>query len=544
MKTVLTLLIMLGAVAIAPLHAALDLSVTELPTTWAAGEAPKEWKPGDVYVLEFWATWCGPCRKAIPHIERLHQELRDEGVHIIGVNAGEERSVKEIQNFLAKLPVSPTYPIALSRGEGLPEKLKVRGIPRTCVVIDGQVLWGGHPSQLTVDGLRILRATGSIEAMKAAQEKPVVPANGNPYATMLQFEKAADEAAARGDFKRAVALQLQAVLAHPLQQRLEKPYVPAVVPETNARVLTDAPATFTSELLGLELPSDPNALTVVTFWTYPWWEKAITQQSVPLLPGVREAHAFTAPYRSLTLVEEDARQDTTKLLAQMGHVDTDILYRPVVDRKVFKVDDKYKYPYVALFLEDELLYIGALEAMPSVFKGPLLSVEDYQTALAKTKALEEASKKLFLQVREGNKGTALETPLSTGYAALTLPYFFAEAHHANDVATAVPRVDKLAKLYANDPGVLDTLLKLIDSWPELNEATAAQQEKIALYLAETNPKIAPTYAVGYYLRAADCAKRLNAPDRATNYVQRAIHASGQTKRLRDFKDGIAPLPSF
>ncbi len=544
MKKFFAGLVGLCVMAATPLFAALDLAVSELPKEWAIGEAPTAWEKGDVYVLEFWATWCGPCRKAMPHIEALHQELQDEGVHIIGVNAGEKRSKQEIVNFLQKLPVPPTYPIAMSRGEGLPEKLKVQGIPRSCLVMDGKVLWGGHPSQLTVDGLRVLKATGSIEAMKAANEKPVAAPSDNPYATMLQLEKSADESAARGNFERAVALQLQAILAHPLQKRLANPYIPTVVPESNSRVLTDAPATFTSELLGLELPSDPAALTVVTYWTYPWWEKAITQQSLPLLPGVREAHVFTAPYRSITLVEEKSREKTAALLKKMGHAETEVLYRDTIDRDTFKVNDRYKYPYVALYLEGELLYIGALEAMPSVFKGPLLTPEQYRAAMAAEETLEDASKELFLQLRAGQKVPALETRMTTGYAALSLPYFFAQAHHANDVATASPRVDKLMALYHDDMGILETLLKLIDAWPELAEATPAQQERIALALAESNQRIAPAYAVGYLIRAADCAKRLNAPERAEDYIRRAIRASGQTRRLRDFKDGIAPLPSF
>ncbi len=545
MKKVLALLVALGAFVLAPLSAATPLSIAELPTAWVNGQAPTEWIKGDVYLLEFWATWCGPCRKAMPHLQALHTELQDEGVHVIGVNAGEQRSAAEIKDFISKLPVPPTYPVALSRGEGLPEKLKISGIPRACLVMDGQVLWGGHPSQLSVAGLRALRKTGSIDAMIAARNEPAPePASAHPNATLYQLEKSADEAAARGDFERAAALQMQAVLAHPLQKRLKQPYIPAVVPESNTRVLADAPSTFFSELLNMRLPADPAALTVVTFWSYPWWEKAITQQSVPLLPGVQEAHIFTAPYRSITLVEEKSREKTAKLLALMGHADTDIRYLPTVNREVFKVNDKYKYPYVALFLNDTLLYIGALEAMPNVFKGPLLSVENYRKAIAAERAREQQSKDIFLQVRTGNKARALETRLTSGYAALALPYFFAEAHHANNVAAARPRVEKLMRLYADDPGVIETLLKLIDAWPELSAATAPQQETMALSLAERNPKIAPAYAVGYYLRAADCATKQGANDRAEEYVRRAIRVSGQTKRLRDFRDGIAPLPSF
>ncbi len=38
---------------------------------WIQGEAPKEWEPEKVYIFECWATWCGPCLAAIPHVNEL-----------------------------------------------------------------------------------------------------------------------------------------------------------------------------------------------------------------------------------------------------------------------------------------------------------------------------------------------------------------------------------------------------------------------------------------------------------------------------------------
>jgi thiol-disulfide isomerase/thioredoxin len=67
------------------------------------GEAVTSFEPGKVYVLEFWATWCGPCIRAMPHVSKLQKEHPE--VTVIGV-AGFERAPdaagmeKKVQEFL------------------------------------------------------------------------------------------------------------------------------------------------------------------------------------------------------------------------------------------------------------------------------------------------------------------------------------------------------------------------------------------------------------------------------------------------------------
>src|SRR5262245_40700130 len=51
---------------------------------WVQGEPVTGFEKGKVYVVEFWATWCGPCRKSIPHLTKLQAENR-EAVTIIGI---------------------------------------------------------------------------------------------------------------------------------------------------------------------------------------------------------------------------------------------------------------------------------------------------------------------------------------------------------------------------------------------------------------------------------------------------------------------------
>ena len=60
---------------------------------WVQG-GEKTLEKGTVYVVEFWATWCGPCRKSIPHLSKLNDEYGDDGLVIIGVSDEEPDTVR------------------------------------------------------------------------------------------------------------------------------------------------------------------------------------------------------------------------------------------------------------------------------------------------------------------------------------------------------------------------------------------------------------------------------------------------------------------
>jgi thiol-disulfide isomerase/thioredoxin len=85
---------------------------------------------GKVVLLDFWATWCGPCRKEIPGIERLHREFKDQGLVVIGMNVGEERET--VEGFLKMAAVS--YPVVLTADTNVVAAYEVNAFP-TYVVI-------------------------------------------------------------------------------------------------------------------------------------------------------------------------------------------------------------------------------------------------------------------------------------------------------------------------------------------------------------------------------------------------------------------------
>src|SRR5690606_924487 len=57
---------------------------------WYKGAPVEQFQRGHVYVVEFWATWCGPCRMAMPHLSELARTYRDQ-VTVIGYNVRENR---------------------------------------------------------------------------------------------------------------------------------------------------------------------------------------------------------------------------------------------------------------------------------------------------------------------------------------------------------------------------------------------------------------------------------------------------------------------
>src|SRR5262245_29820133 len=58
-------------------------------SSWVKGDKVEKFEPRKTYVVEFWATWCGPCKRNIPHLTELMHQYKDQGVQIIGVDIWE-----------------------------------------------------------------------------------------------------------------------------------------------------------------------------------------------------------------------------------------------------------------------------------------------------------------------------------------------------------------------------------------------------------------------------------------------------------------------
>ncbi len=93
-------------------------------------------KKGKVVVMDFWATWCGPCKAAMPAVQRLHKKLGGESVEIFGVNTFERG---DAPGYMKKSGF--TYGCLL-KGDSVATKYNVSGIPTFYVIgPDGKILW-------------------------------------------------------------------------------------------------------------------------------------------------------------------------------------------------------------------------------------------------------------------------------------------------------------------------------------------------------------------------------------------------------------------
>lgn len=96
---------------------------------------------GKVVLVDFWATWCSPCVKAMPEIQRLHDRLSLSGkFSVVGV-AIDEEGAKKVAPFLAKQKTKYTYPMLLDAGATWTQ-WGVKAIPSVLLVKDGQII--GH----------------------------------------------------------------------------------------------------------------------------------------------------------------------------------------------------------------------------------------------------------------------------------------------------------------------------------------------------------------------------------------------------------------
>ncbi len=130
----LTLLIGRQALASTP-QPAPDIAINTIDKTFKLSDLK-----GQVVYLDFWASWCVPCRKSFPFMQQMQQKYRNQGLKIIAVNLDKEQKLADI--FLKKFDVS--FTIGFDKVGDSASAYQLQGMPSTYLIGRDGKLYGSH----------------------------------------------------------------------------------------------------------------------------------------------------------------------------------------------------------------------------------------------------------------------------------------------------------------------------------------------------------------------------------------------------------------
>ena len=146
---------------------------------WVKGSAVDVTDGKNVYVVEFWATWCGPCRNTIPHLTELQKKYKDQGVVFVGVSS--ERA-EDVKPFVQEMGDKMDYNVAVDKDDATDKAYMAAygqgGIPCAFIINkESQVVWVGHPMEMekplqeVIEGKYDLQAALKLEEVRASVDE-------------------------------------------------------------------------------------------------------------------------------------------------------------------------------------------------------------------------------------------------------------------------------------------------------------------------------------------------------------------------------------
>lgn len=196
---------------------------------WVKGTPVEPMKEGHIYVLECWATWCGPCIAAMPHLSELAKKYEGRAT-FIGMNVWEkipedqsyETVIPKVSKFITSLVDKMSYNVAIDDADRYIAKnwlarAKAPGIPTTFVIKDGIFLWMGQPAHLDKILESIEAGTYDLAQYREGHRSGV-EASLKMEENDRALRKPIDDALAAKDYKKALALWDTLVVKKPIQK--------------------------------------------------------------------------------------------------------------------------------------------------------------------------------------------------------------------------------------------------------------------------------------------------------------------------------------
>ncbi|WP_342332596.1 TlpA disulfide reductase family protein [Pedobacter sp. FW305-3-2-15-E-R2A2] len=193
---------------------------------WIKGEPVNSLNGEQLYVLEFWATWCGPCKQAMPHLTKLQQQYKGE-ISFIGVGIWEkvpegkpyESSLPAVEKFVKGNDANMGYSVIADNneqfmGNNWMKAAGENGIPSTFIVKDGKIIWIGHPNSLDSILPEMLAGKYDMEAFKTRFTKSAASARKQNAELMAAFTPLQDAMKAK-EYSKALELIEQLKLSQP-----------------------------------------------------------------------------------------------------------------------------------------------------------------------------------------------------------------------------------------------------------------------------------------------------------------------------------------
>lgn len=159
--------------------------------TWVKGTPNPVLKKGNIYVVEFWATWCGPCRESIPHLTEMAKKYAGKAT-FTGVSVYEhgDNTLKQVKDFVKQMGDKMDYVVAADddgkdMAHNWMEAAGQDGIPTAFVVgKDGTIQWIGHPMELEPVLSQVV--AGTYDSKAAARKMAAAQSAAKQQQAMMQ----------------------------------------------------------------------------------------------------------------------------------------------------------------------------------------------------------------------------------------------------------------------------------------------------------------------------------------------------------------------